>query len=59
MVDSHFKSVFDGGDERVKIREKYYERVMSQGLDEVDLFKPHLLEDHPHFDKDFYYGGRS
>ena len=56
IVDSHFKSIFDRQHERVKQRKKYYKRVLKQGLDDVNLFKLNLLEDHPHFDKDFYYG---
>lgn len=59
IVDSYFKAISDNTDEKVKLRESYYEQVMAEGLADIELFRPHLLEDHPRFDKEFYYGRRS
>jgi len=50
-----FKAIFDGRDNHIKIREQYYEKVVRQGLSNHELFKIHLLTDHPYFDENFYY----
>lgn len=58
IVDSCFRPFFDGRHERIKLREKYYEEVMDSAFSKLELFRLNLLEDHPNFDKEFYYGGR-
>ena len=55
IVERGFRAIFDGKDERVKLREQYYENVLRNGLSDHELFRLNLLKDHPHFDEAFYY----
>ena len=58
IVDQGFRAFFDGKDKRIKLREKYYENVLRNGLSGHEMFKLDLLKDHPHFDETFYYQKR-
>ena len=59
MLSSGFKTLFKGTDKRVKLREKYYQAVVQEAFNDTALVKTDLLADHPKFDLDFYYGGKS
>lgn len=58
IIDSHFKVFFDGTNQRIKIREQYYEQVVRDALSDLNLFKIDLLKDHQYFDEDFYFERR-
>jgi len=58
IVNYGFKALFNGQDERIKLREQYYEKVLRNGLSNQELLKLDLLKDHPNFDEAFYYQRR-
>jgi len=56
IQDSYFKTLFDGTDSKVKIREKYYEDVVRDAMSDINLYKMELLKQHQNFNENEYYG---
>lgn len=55
IINEGFKALFDGTDEKIKIREAYYLEMVRDAFSDFNLLKLELLKDHRYFDQDFYF----
>ncbi len=56
IIDSYFKLLFDGKDEKVKKREEYYCAVVADAMSDLNLYKIELFSHHPNFNVSEYFG---